>query len=204
MTDSRRSTEPPSSPPGIGALCPCRRTQVVDSPMPSADLGQRETIFVFFVYADGMSVLEHAVMPPANGDPQILRLIDALADEGGLSLVGAGEAIVLPTEVVNALRQVLVAMADGRAVTVSPHETILTTQQAAELLGVSRPTLVNLLEAGQIPFTKPGRHRRVTLANLVAYQRAQTSVRRRALHAMAVEAAEHDGYGEVNGFVQTR
>lgn len=151
-----------------------------------------------------MSVLEYTVMPPTSRDPQIRRLIKALADESGLSLVAGEEAIALPAEVVSALRRVLVAMADGQAVTVAPHETVLTTQQAAELLGVSRPTLVSLLEAGQIPFSKPGRHRRVTLADLVAYQQAQTTVRRDALHAMTVEAAEHDEYGDINGFVETR
>lgn len=153
----------------------------------------------------GMSVLERTVMPPTSGDPQIGRLLDALGDDGhGLSMTVGGEALDLPIEVVRALRQVLLAMVDGQAVTVAPHRTILTTQQAAELLGVSRPTLVGLLEAGRIPFSQPGRHRRVSMADLLAYQRAQTIIRRDALSAMTAEAAEGDGYSQVSGFVETR
>src|SRR5450755_3095236 len=63
-------------------------------------------------------------------------------------------------------------MADSQvlAITVAPHQIVLSTSEAASLLGVSRPTLVRLLESGEIPFDKPGRHRRVRLADLLAYQ----------------------------------
>ena len=62
------------------------------------------------------------------------------------------------------------ALAEGRPVTLACHEPTLSTQAAADLLGVSRPTLVRLLDSGVIPFDQPNRHRRVQLADLVAYQ----------------------------------
>lgn len=60
----------------------------------------------------------------------------------------------------------------------------MTTQQAADFLGISRPTLVRLLEAGDIPFDKPGRHRRVKLEDLVDYQASARAGRRAALREL--------------------
>jgi predicted DNA-binding transcriptional regulator AlpA len=73
---------------------------------------------------------------------------------GTARLVGAdGRAIDLPDEVARALTVVVAAMADGQAVTIAPHNQTLTTQEAAALLGISRPTLIRLLDAGR---TVPG------------------------------------------------
>ena len=63
-------------------------------------------------------------------------------------------------ELAEALLQVAEQLSKGKAVLVAPCDTRLTTQDAADMLGVSRPTLVKLLESGKIPFTKVGRHRR--------------------------------------------
>jgi excisionase family DNA binding protein len=60
----------------------------------------------------------------------------------------------------------------GYAVTVVTHEATLTTQEAADVLGVSRPTLVRLLEQGLIPYEQPGRHRRVRLQDVLEFQAA--------------------------------
>lgn len=70
--------------------------------------------------------------------------------------------------------------------------------------GVSRPTSVKLLESGEIAFTKPGRHRRVQLRDLVDYRQRIRQQRREALVAMTEEAAEDDGYRHINGFMETR
>ena len=71
----------------------------------------------------------------------------------------------------------------------------LTTQEAADLLGISRPTLVKLLESGEMPFEQPGRHRRVRLADVVAYRQRRSSQRRESLDRM-VEIADESGMYE--------
>src|SRR5215813_10306788 len=117
------------------------------------------------------AVLEHTVLPPSDETSTLSGIAAVLRQLDRASLVGPdGIEIVLPGEVYRALREVVYAMAQGQAITIAPHDTILTTQEAADLLGVSRPTLVRLLEAGKIPFTKPGRHRRVLLADMIEYQ----------------------------------
>ena len=85
-----------------------------------------------------------------------------------------------------------------------PRHSVLSTQEAADLLGISRPTLVKLLESNEIPFSKPGRHRRVNLEDLLAYQQRQRDHRRDELNAMSAEAAEIDAYRAANGFEETR
>lgn len=74
----------------------------------------------------------------------------------------------------------------------APQHTVLTTGEAADLLGVSRPTLVRLLEAGEIPFDKPGRHRRIRLGDLLAHQQRARRARAAGLDEM-VRAAEDAG-----------
>lgn len=97
----------------------------------------------------------------------------------------AGAARPIPDEIFRILEQVTNALAAGEGITVVPQGMTMTTQQAADFLGVSRPTLVRLLESGRIPFDKPGRHRRVRLEDLVEYQAAFRAERRAALRDLA-------------------
>ncbi|WP_454115576.1 helix-turn-helix domain-containing protein [Microbacterium lacticum] len=87
-------------------------------------------------------------------------------------LAGArpGDQVELPEEVYLALRKIVDAMQSGLAVSVVPQTTRLTTQQAADLLNVSRPTIVKLLDEGEIPFEKAGTHRRALLSDLLEYR----------------------------------
>lgn len=87
----------------------------------------------------------------------------------------------------DALVQVATAMAQGQGVTVMAQSALLTTQEAAELLGISRPTLVRLLKDDEIPYEQRGRHRRILLADLLAYQERMRRERREALDRMAQE-----------------
>ena len=103
-----------------------------------------------------------------------------------------GEVVELPEKLFDVLRQVAEALAVGKGVSVVPQDMKLTTQGAADFLGVSRPTLIKLLEAGAIPFEKVGRHRRVTLRDVLEY-RNQSRVERRATLRQMVRAGQESG-----------
>jgi len=159
----------------------------------------------------------HTVLPPTDpGDrlAVVAHALDAMgkgrADDAGpprpaAVLVGPdGDRIELPDELYEVLRHAARQLLGGRGVTISPHDQVLTTQEAADMLGVSRPTLVKLLEDGEIPYSQPGRHRRVKLADLAAYQE-RAKVRRRSLLREMTRDAEADGLYETGGgFVPTR
>jgi excisionase family DNA binding protein len=100
---------------------------------------------------------------------------------------GAGEELTVPREAVTVLTQVLVFMAAGQDVSVFPTTAELTTQQAADLLNVSRPYLIGLLESGQIDFRKVGTHRRVRTESLLSYRRRDDVRRREAADALSAE-----------------
>lgn len=95
-----------------------------------------------------------------------------------------GKARPIPDEIFRILDQVAHALAAGEGITIVPQGMTMTTQQAADFLGISRPTLVRLLEAGDIAYDKPGRHRRVQLEDLVAYQANFRAERRAALREL--------------------
>lgn len=84
---------------------------------------------------------------------------------------GADEVLVVPRAGAAMLAQVMGTLANGQAVTIVRDDTQLTTQQAAELLNVSRPYLIGLLESGKIDYSLVGRHRRVPFAALMEYKR---------------------------------
>lgn len=104
----------------------------------------------------------------------------------------AGEQVELPHEAYRVLRQVIEAMRRGLAVTVVPQTQTLTTQQAADLLGVSRPTVVKLLEDDKIPFERTGTHRRILLRDLLAYRDRRREEQYAALEAMRVDLDEDE------------
>lgn len=86
------------------------------------------------------------------------------------ALVGPEGEVELPPEVHEILVQVVSAMRSGHAITVSPNEAHLTTQQAADLLGVSRPTVVKAIEAGDLPAQRVSSRRKVALRDVLAYR----------------------------------
>lgn len=153
------------------------------------------------------AVLEqHTVLPPKQHDPTLANVRKTLhAPAQGAALVGPdGSTVDLPAELYRLLRDVVDILSQGRAVTIAPHNTQLTTQEAADLLGISRPTLVKLLEQGNIPFELRGRHRRVMLADLVDYQQRLKISRRHALDEMSRTAAADGSFDREPGFPQTR
>ena len=147
----------------------------------------------------------HTYVPDTAEGAAIADFVRVL-DEAGLgvqvrrpALVAAnGETLELPEAMFDALKQVAEALASGMGVTVAPLSAMLTTQEAADYLGISRPTLVRILERGDIPMVKPGRHRYVRLADLVAYQDRAQDERRSALEQMVQDAQAHDLYANTD------
>jgi len=100
------------------------------------------------------------------------------------------ERIELPAAAVRLLVDLLSAMAEGNAVTLIPIHAELTTQQAADMLGVSRPFLIRQMEEGAIPYRKVGTHRRVLFSDLMRYKHEIDSKRNAALDELAAQAQE--------------
>lgn len=100
------------------------------------------------------------------------------------------DRVELPEELFDVLRQVAEALKAGLAVSVAPMTQTLTTQQAAELLGVSRPTVIRLLDDEAIPFERVGSHRRIILRDLLDYRDRRRADQYAALEATAVDEDE--------------
>jgi len=135
-----------------------------------------------------------SVLPAELDRDQMLELQRALQAGGSCARLvsGTGETYVIPQAVCDVLARVVREMAAGNSITVAPATKQLTTQQAAEVLGVSRPYFIRLLEEGRIPFHKVGTHRRVQLADVVAYQEQQKLERRAAMDKLAELSLDAD------------
>lgn len=100
------------------------------------------------------------------------------------------QPIELPAGAVSLLVDILDTMASGRSITLIPENVELTTVQAAEVLHVSRPFLIKLLEEGRIPYRKVGQHRRIRMEDVMAYKAAIDREREAILDELAAEAQE--------------
>lgn len=109
---------------------------------------------------------------------------------------GAGDEVIsIPVDALKLLIMILSQMAKGNAITLIPVHAELTTQEAADLLNVSRPYLVNLLEEGKIPFRKVGSRRRVFAKDILRYKEETDKKRLEILEELANEAQKHNmGY----------
>lgn len=99
-------------------------------------------------------------------------------------------SVVIPTKALHLLAVILSSMAQGKAVSLIPSDSEISTQQAANMLGVSRPHIVKLLETGSVPFKKVGSHRRILLEDLLVYKEQQDKNRREQLQFLAEQAQD--------------
>ncbi|MBK9102411.1 MAG: helix-turn-helix domain-containing protein [Austwickia sp.] len=145
-------------------------------------------------------------LPGHQDEAVILDFIGALERTGGRAperrpaIVSAdGTQHEIPEAMVDVLRQVAHALGAGMGVNVAPLNAMLTTQEAADFLGISRPTLVRILERGELPMEQPGRHRYVRLSDLLEYQQRSRADRRRALSDMVRLSEEVGLYEATDG-----
>lgn len=101
-----------------------------------------------------------------------------------------GTRTELPRPIYELLVRVASALQEGKVISLVPETQELTTQAAANILGVSRPHLIKLVESGQLPFHKVGAHRRIRMKDLIAFQQERDRNRRTALDDMARKAQE--------------
>ena len=131
---------------------------------------------------------------PESDEAQI-RELNRMLQFGTPALVGAdGERLDLPDAVFRLLKDIVRNMQLGRAIALIPENQQLTTQRAADLLGVSRPHLIKLVESGELPYHKVGSHRRIYFKDLIAYQKRRDVERKAALDRIAKEAFESGLY----------
>ncbi|GDX40048.1 excisionase [Armatimonadota bacterium] len=102
----------------------------------------------------------------------------------------ASQIVSLPASAVLLLSEILKEMAKGNAVAITPVQAVLTTQEAADILNVSRPFLIGLLDAGKIPYQRLGTHRRILARDLMAFKAKTDTAREEAFRALTEEAQE--------------
>ncbi len=129
------------------------------------------------------------------------RGIEAVAEiaeqAAGLRLVAPdGSEVELPESLRTVLKQAAHQLLQGSRVSLVALHTLLTTQQAAELLSVSRPYLIRLLDRGDLPFELVGTHRRIRIEDVLRYRHERSRWRREALRQLSEEADELGIYAE--------
>ncbi len=152
-----------------------------------------------------MNTLPHRQPPPTPRDAAVARSTrEALSPYGGMDRPltlrvrdsEQEQPIELPAGAVDLLMHILEAMAAGQGVTLIPESAELTTVQAADVLNVSRPFLIKLLDQKAIPHRKVGKHRRIRMEDVMAFKNAIDRERELVLEQMTRDAQADDmGYG---------
>ena len=132
----------------------------------------------------------------------ISRMLDRVAptrdQRDACKLVGPnGEGLSIPESMFYVLERVAEVLARGDSVTVVAVGKELTTQQAADMLNVSRQYVVRLLNEGRIPYVKTGKHRRIRVEDVLAFKEQRDSERMRSLDELAQMTEELGGYDEL-------
>jgi excisionase family DNA binding protein len=146
------------------------------------------------------SQIFHAEPGEIEDVDRLMERIDhvlAAHEQAQLACEGPHGQANIPMSVLEALRAVVNAMAKGQTITLVPYGKVLTTQQAAELLHVSRPHLIKLLDRGEIPHfrtdERAGAHRRVYMEDVLRYREGRNEHRRKKLAELTQRSAEYEG-----------
>ncbi len=146
-----------------------------------------------------MTMLAHRQLPPSAQDAAMARVSGQVLSpfvqrKGSLTLkvreAGKDQPLELPSGAVALLMEILEAMAAGRGLILIPENAELTSVQAADVLNVSRPFLIKLLEDNVLPHRKVGKHRRVRMEDVMAYKAKIDRDREAVLDQLAKEAQE--------------
>ncbi|SHM21819.1 DNA binding domain-containing protein, excisionase family [Chitinophaga jiangningensis] len=118
------------------------------------------------------------------------QILNSKSEAVTLHFSGHGDGLEVPKSALMLFFTILEKMASNSsfAILFSGNDEEISTQQAAEILGVSRPFLVNLLEKGEIPFHKVGSHRRVKMEDLIKYEKKLKKARKESLDFLAEQA----------------
>jgi excisionase family DNA binding protein len=143
------------------------------------------------------------VTAPADQQEALQALLELLGGRRQrtprYALVGPdGASAAVPESLFRILGHVADLLARGDAVSIVPVGQELTTQQAADLLNVSRQYLVRLLDAGELPCSKTGKHRRLRVEDVLAFKRARDARRAEQLDELARRSEEAAGYPELD------
>ena len=130
---------------------------------------------------------------PSTDDSRIAKrsrrtLARYQANNLSVRVANTNETVELPEGAVRLLVDILENMAQGNAITLIPVHAELTTKQAADVLGVSRPFLIRMLEEGAIPFRKVGTHRRILFEDVRTYRKQALKQRESALDQLVSQA----------------
>ena len=143
-----------------------------------------------------VAVLEKAIVPSYNDTEKAKNVSRILAKESTpmsritIQCENETEAIEIPRAVFNVFMQVLAVMSEGKAFSLVPMDEELTTQQAADILNVSRPYLNKILDLGEILHRKVGRNRRIKFSDLLEYKKQQEDKCKTSLQELADEAQD--------------
>jgi excisionase family DNA binding protein len=138
--------------------------------------------------------------PASNQTKEIKKLERILAQNTSPPklLSGTGEEIAIPESVYEILLTVVRNMSAGREIVITPTNKQLTSQEAADLINVSRPYMIKLLDNQEIPHSRVGTHRRILLSDLIAYKEQRASTRQNKLQEMT-EFLQEEGFYDYNG-----
>jgi excisionase family DNA binding protein len=146
-------------------------------------------IFCLFAGKPIMTTIEQRRKPSKSEQkvardsyPAVLSVLSHInGEETEIEIEESKERIKIPSRALELLSDILKAMSEGVPISIVPIATEVTTQKAAEILGCSRPYLIKLLEEGQIPFVKVGKHRRIKFEDVVSYKQKMKKEQKQSL-----------------------